>query len=447
MEPDLRTRASLCPDVALYLERKRREMALLESCLEGFQGIERADTAAQVVDRKFQLAAALRAQRSLASWAVTETARPEREEWSCGAFTLRYGYQRADLEVRGPPVYECVAMRGHAEETIYTTSGMSAIAALFTALVCRHGPLEVRMAAGGYGETRELFERFAGRIRVRPWRLRRGADDETSCVLFVDSVTAAIPRRTDPLPRAAKLVVFDTTCLGQTSGRIRRVLGWARRHDVPVALLRSHAKLDALGIEYGRLGSIVLTWRRRGPAELMRDLVRETRDTVRLFGSAAIPAHLPPFVGTPEYRAASVARTATIMRNTRRLGRRLRATPLADAIKVYPHALYLTLAPRGELRVQDVKRAVGSLCDTLSQQGIAVRHAGSFGFDFTAVEWFAETLSKRNVIRIAPGDLPGSEMDALALGITAWFAAQPLDERRRDAGAKRRSHESGASGV
>ena len=206
------------------------------------------------------------------------------------------------------------------------------------------------------------------------------------------------------MPRAARLVVFDTTCVGQTSGRIARVLAWARRHDVPVALVRSHAKLDSLGIEYGRLGSIVLTWRRRGPADFMRDLVREVRDTVRLVGSAPIPAHLPPFAGSPAYRAASVARTAALMRNTRRLGRALRTTPVGPSVTVYPHALYLTLDPRGELRVQDVKRAIEGLCEAISSQDLAVRHAGSFGFDFTALEWFTDPASKRNVIRIAPGD-------------------------------------------
>ena len=68
-------------------------------------------TVPQVIDRNFQLGAALRAERIGRELAVTETARPEQDEWQCGAFTLRYGYQRADLEVRGPAVYEGVPWR------------------------------------------------------------------------------------------------------------------------------------------------------------------------------------------------------------------------------------------------------------------------------------------------------------------------------------------------
>lgn len=420
------------PDLAPYLERKQAEIALLEGCLDGRVAVPAGATSLrnvdEVIDRKFRLAAALRAERSLASWAITETARPERDEWRCGPFTLRYGYQRADLEVRGPALYPCLPLAGHAEETLYTTSGMSAIASLLTALLQWRDPLAVRAARGGYGETRELVERYGGRVRLVPWTRRRGNAGEAPCVVLVDSASAVVPHRDDPMPRATALVMMDTTCFDAGSGRVARVVAWARRHDVPLALVRSHAKLDALGIEYGRLGSVVLAWRRRGEASpFMRRLVREARDAVRLTGSAAIPAHLPPFVGTASYRALTTARTAAIVRNVRRLSSALAATAAGAAVKRYPHGLYLTIAPRGELRVQDVKRVLSGLCDLLAAQGLAVRHAGSFGFDFTALEWFNDPVSRSNVIRVAPGDGPVSQMDALAAALGAWMTSQAPD--------------------
>ena len=415
------------PDLARYLARKQAEIALIDACLETPLALPSPRSVAEVVDRKFKVAAALRAERSLTSWAITETARPDIPQWQSGAFRMRFGYQRADLEVRGPAIYDALATRGHVTETLYTGSGMSAIAALVTALAQVRGTLDVHAARNGYGETRELFERFAGRVRVVPLRKRRAPSQPARAggrVVLIDSMSDAIPHADDPMPRDADLVLFDTTCFWQGSGRIRGVVRWARRHDVPLALVRSHAKLDCLGIEYGRLGSIVLSFRRHAGAAWMRGLVREARDAVRLLGVAAIPAHLPPFAGSEAYRQASAARTAAIARNTRRLARRLAATPLRDALTMYRHGMYLTLAPRGELRVRDVKRAVTSLCESLADDDLTVRHAGSFGFDFAAVEWFPDPVTRRNVIRVAPGDLPLSTMDRLADRIARWFALQ-----------------------
>jgi len=412
-------------DVAAYLARKSREIALIDACLDPPLRLPAPAGIGEVIETKLKLAGALRAQRSLHSWAITETARPPIEAWRSGAFTLSYGYQRADLEVRGPPIYAALETRGYAVETHYTCAGMGAAAALFTALAQVHDAVDVHVSRDGYGETRELLERLGPRVRVAPWRLRRALPAASGArVLLVDSVTPAIPHSDDPMPRDTALVVFDTTCFWRTSGRIARVIRWARRHDVPVALFRSHNKLDSFGIEYGRLGSIVLSWRRRSGARRMRDLVRETRDAIRLLGVAAIPAHLPPFADEGAYVLASAQRTAALIRNARRLHERLRRSALGPGVVLYAHGLYLTIAPAADLRIRDVKRAAAALCSALAARGLPARHAGSFGFDFISVEWFCDARTAKNVLRIAPGDGPTSMIDALGEGIVEWFSLQ-----------------------
>jgi len=55
-----------------------------------------------------------------------------------------------------------------------------------------------------------------------------------------------------------------------------------------------------------------------------------------------------------------------------------------------------------------------------------VRHAGSFGFDFAATEWFHDTLSDRFMIRIAVPDLPTSLWDDISKAIAKWWSEHDL---------------------
>jgi hypothetical protein len=77
----------------------------------------------------------------------------------------------------------------------------------------------------------------------------------------------------------------------------------------------------------------------------------------------------------------------------------------------------------GALKAEDEARSLaGALSGELERNGLPVRHAGSFGFDFVAIEWFHGSSSPRNLIRVAASDLPPGLADRVAQGIATWWS-------------------------
>lgn len=415
-----------------YLVRKYRELSLLNSCLAARLDLAKPVSPAMAIEQKFRLAAAIKAERLLQNWSHTETARSSTEHASLGAFEFRYGYQRADLHVHGPAIYGalCAEQANIIQQTIYAGSGMSAMAAVLTALLRLKEFAEVLVPQGVYNETSELVDSFGGRLRRLSLEtahdLRRSTSGTTRVVLLDSSVRAGFFDFLRMPPRNVDLVIFDTTCFWRGSRRIRRAVNWALGSKLPLALVRSHTKLDCLGIEYGRLGSVVVATSLlgilSGELEWAADLARQTSESIRLFGTAPIPANFPPFAGTRQFDRCSVARTAAIIRNNRRLARLLSVALGTRTVSEFQHGLYLTLAPNADISVQAAKNLAGALSDELASFAYPVAHAGSFGFDFVAIEWFADPFSRRNVIRIAASDLPLSQIDRIAEGIARWWS-------------------------
>lgn len=415
--------------IEAYLARKHREIGLLNDCLKMPRRLACPRSVDEVIEAKFRLAAALRGEHELRDWRATETAWSTSACPTSGPFTFSYDYQRADLSVSGPPFYELAL--GCTSEAIYTASGMAAISALLLASAPVLADGEVLVLPGSYGETLELIERLVPNLRLVTLRLPLSdafARAGVPRILLLDSCVSAgafeAVLRCDG--SALDLLVFDTTCFAGRSGRIRRVLRWAQRCKIPVVMVRSHNKLDSLGAEYGRLGSAVFVgWREQGAAaggSMVARLAADTRNAVRLLGGAALPAHFPPYVGSEAYWALTKRRVAAILRNGRHAAR-LFARELASlsAELHFTHGLYVTLRARRPLDEAGARQAAQAMSHDLSEKGYPIRHAGSFGFDFAATEWFHDATTDRYSVRVAVPDLPTELWNDLAAAIAEWW--------------------------
>lgn len=414
--------------IEAYLGRKHEEIRLLNGCLRNPADLPCPRSVDEVIETKFRLTAALRAEHELQDWKATETSWSATACPASGSFTFSYDYQRADLRVSGPSFYE--HGRGCTSEAIYTASGMAAISALLLASARLVAKGDIVVLPGSYGETLELIERFVPHLRLVTLRLPLAdalAPAGSPRILLLDSCISAgtfeAALRCDG--EGLDLLIFDTTCFAGRSGRIRRVLRWARRYQIPVVMVRSHTKLDSLGVEYGRLGSAVFVAGREGAEArglTAERLAAETRDAVRLLGGAALPAHFPPFVGSPAYWASTKRRVAAILRNGRSAARLFaRELGSLSAELHFTHGLYVTLRGKHALDEAGARQVAEAMSRDLRQEGYPIRHAGSFGFDFAATEWFHNATTDEYSVRVAVADLPTELWNELAAAIARWW--------------------------
>ncbi|MCK1543673.1 hypothetical protein IVB12_17335 [Bradyrhizobium sp. 179] len=421
-----------------YLERKHQELRLLNDCLRNRLDLARPRTVDEVVRSKFQITAALRAEHELHEWKATETAWSHTADPASGPFQFSYDYQRADLSVRGPSFYELAC--GCTSETIYTASGMAAISAVLLASAQIIDKADILVLPSSYGETLELIRSFVPNLQLVGLKPPLGdafARGNSPQILLLDSCSFAgafeAALRIDG--SGLDLLVFDTTCFAGRSGRIRRVLRWARRHGIPLVLVRSHNKLDSLGAEYGRLGSAVFVYgkeheQRAGRLDC-KGLAAATRNAVRLLGGAALPAHFPPFAGSATYWALTKRRVAAILRNGRSTARYFAARlPALSAELHFTHGLYVTLRSRRPLDEASARRAAEDMSNELRAEGFPIRHAGSFGFDFAATEWFHDATTDQYSVRVAIPDLPTELWNDLAAAIASWWRAHQAEVGR-----------------
>src|ERR1043166_2189750 len=209
-----------------YLARKSQEIDLLNACLNHQLPLPRPGSPAEIIEQKFQITSALKAEHAIQDWALTETAWAHPGTMRAGPFEFSYDYQRADLEVRGPSFYAFEHPAWH--DTIYTSSGMAAISALLFASAKLMPSADILMLPGSYGETLELIENHARHLRTV--QLTRPVTDiaapgQAHRILLLDTSTPCHGIEAAmrcPSPRL-DLVVFDTTCFSSGSGPICRV--------------------------------------------------------------------------------------------------------------------------------------------------------------------------------------------------------------------------------
>jgi hypothetical protein len=130
------------------------------------------------------------------------------------------------------------------------------------------------------------------------------ASSGKSQILLLDSCGPADAFKTAlrGASRTLDLHVFDTTCFSSVSGHIRRILRWVRKRGIPVVMVRSHTKLDSLGVEYGRLGDCFCSAARTDRAIEIQGIAIRNEEGYPALRGRRVASAFSAFVGSAAYR-------------------------------------------------------------------------------------------------------------------------------------------------
>jgi hypothetical protein len=418
--------------IADYWERKREEVALLrELCGVVEEGWPR-DGAALLAEKR-RLRARMLARVTLDHPELTESNLTDASEHTVGRARVVYSYLRWDGKWSARRPAEEIYPRGALPwpRTIsigmLTSSGMAAVSGTLAALD-RLVPAGTRLyiGHGSYFETTTFTRSHLHHLVEPPPRVAAAKGD----VVFLDSITGkdwpAIFAARPLAPLTA--LVFDTTCYDASSPRIAAVVARATSDGVPLILVRSHIKLDCLGSEHGRLGSILVVLPRRASRAhiaFARNLGREMREVLRLTGASPFtPAHLfPPSSDQAlleRFRRLNERRNERLVAgNAQGVAAMAAAAHPTTIVEEFHHQLFFQVQPF----LSDPALLRGHREDLLARlrdAGLFALYAPSFGYDFIAVTQFVFDSKKTAVLRIALPDLPTEDVERFAVVIREW---------------------------
>ena len=324
-----------------------------------------------------------------------------------------HDYERAEVTL--PPdaplshPYPWLRRFGAESKTLYTTSGMAAIAGWLTGVARVAAEREQHhlvLTNQVYYETNRLFRLAA--LQHVTIRVCAGLDEILAAmaqarqpvVVMLDSTypggdpasVARVMRAADP--ERVGCVAWDSTCVPAV---VDPFASLASLTSLPVALavLRSHAKLDQLGLELCGFGSATIA--HHGPDEphpsswgsQLRFFVESIMEVSGTFAPASSVRLMARTGVLPVPRLA--VRANARVREANRIGRSVLARELEPTgrfvVREYGHSCFVAIHVLGlsAPSTETLEAEVYALETLGEEHGMAIWRSASFGFHYTAL--------------------------------------------------------------
>lgn len=302
-------------------------------------------------------------------------------------YSFNYEYQRYDSKL----IYnnfekQFYNLENSHSKTYFTNCGMSAIFSLLLSLKL-NDKFNIVHSEDIYFETKKIINIF---------KLKKGKR-----IYYYDSISNSFDLN---INIKESIIVIDTTCYHPSyyTDYINNLL----LNNNIVILVRSHVKLDMLGLEYSYLGSIsyLIPYNiDRKRFKLIKNIIQKAMDICGNVGLYAMENNIFPLLNEPKFINLNKERIIRINNNNEYFYNKIKN----DNIRLHKHKLFLTL----NVSSQDISELIEYVRNlSLESKGLFY-YSSSFGFDYIALDTYFDLISKKNTIRISIGDVDKKIID------------------------------------
>lgn len=424
-----------------YLKRKQSEQKALERfALKSLRPkIIKTPNPIEIFEKKQQLKTAIRAQAAIDCRLSESILRKGFEPPIRYAYNIpiRYDYQRIRhfLESKRPLKYIYPGLKLPRSSTTYgmfTSSGQNTITCMFQVLRLIKKEAGLHIFDNAYWETLVF-------LKKHNFKFTEGKIKKNSKILYFDSSTH---RKESPEIllndlNNVELLIIDSTCFPFNSKDLEKIIKMAYSKGVVCLLIRSHMKLDCLGLEYGRLGSIAVIWNSKHSRshKLSKSFLSAFQGAFQgmasLYGVPASTSQFYPFLTSKSFLKVNSEWLKTIQKNNRFVVDSLKEDPIFKngpfQLTSFKHNFFFWISFRRQLTNRKMENLLAVLSRLLSYEHIMHKNIASYPWDFLGITNFnvesqhLSALSGLPTVRISMPDFDEETVARISLCFHLWL--------------------------
>lgn len=306
-------------------------------------------------------------------------------------FTVNYEYQRYDFDIDYAKfVNDFYNINRDQFGLFFTNCGMSAIYSTFKSLEKLN--YEFHTIGNIYVETERMFNEY----------LKKNISDKK--VLFIDTTCFTNIFNLLKHINLSKYEVFVLDTTNYQGELLKEIILYLENFNKTIILIRSHLKLDMLGMEWSTLGSICILDEEK--SFINKSFSKEIKIILSIIGGFAKLESIPRYWNNNNKLFHLLnQRVNNIKNNAVFLYEKLKSKIGDDNLVLPEHKLFIIYKLKKEEDYQFINQLIDNFIRSSKYQNIMMS-SDSFGFDYFAINLYFVNMSALPAIRISVGDVP-----------------------------------------